>query len=434
MSRSSVCFAALAIASAVLAGQGVAGAQPADPAPPAPAAEPAPEPAPVTEAEREAEPPAAKHQLGGYIQADGRFFPDDEDDRQNDRFELKRIRPRFQGTLWDHFDYKFLIDLAGGRVQVLDVYADVRYVPWAVLRLGKAKAPFGLERLQSATDIKFIERGLPTQLVPNRDIGVQLYGDVGGGLFSYQVGVMDGVPDGLSVDTNDDEHFDLVGRVFTQPFKRSGIPGLRGVGVGAAATRGERLGTAEVPQIAPYKTAGGSNIFAYASPDPEAAPVIADGEHVRLTGQGYLFDGPFGFLGEYVWSRQEVSAGAASGEFAHSAWAAAATFLVTGDAASYKSVEPLHPFDPQAGQWGAVEVGARYSQLDVDGDVFDEGLASEDSSARRARAITVGLSWYLNVVFKVQLNYERTAFDGGAAGGADRPAENALLVRSQIAF
>ena len=33
-----------------------------------------------------------------------------------------------------------------------------------------------LERLQSATDIVFAERGLPTNLVPNRDIGLQLGG------------------------------------------------------------------------------------------------------------------------------------------------------------------------------------------------------------------------------------------------------------------
>ena len=343
------------------------------------------------------------------------------------------MRPRFQGTLWEHFDYRFMVDVAGGRLQLLDVYIDVKYVPWAVLRIGKAKTPFGLERLQSATDLRFVERGLPTQLVPNRDIGVQLHGDVAGGLVSYQIGVLNGVPDGQSVDTNDDERFDLVGRIFTQPFKPSGIPVLRGLGVGGAVTRGEREGSAEVPQIAPLRTAGGSNIFAYASGDPEA-PAIADGEHLRATGQGYLFEGPLGLLAEYVWSRQEVSAGAASSEFAHTAWAAAATFLVTGDKASYKTVEPRHPFDPASGQIGAIELAARYSQLDVDTAVFQAGLASEDASARRARAFTVGINWYLNVAFKAQVNFERTAFDGGATGGADREAENAVLARTQITF
>ncbi|HWM86482.1 MAG TPA: porin [Kofleriaceae bacterium] len=381
----------------------------------------------------ETAPPEPKHQLGGYVQGDGRFFLDDDDDAQSDRFELRRVRPSFKGTLWDHHDYKFLIDLAGGRLQVLDVFVDVKYVPWAVLRLGKGKTPFGLERLQSAVDLKFIERALPTQLVPNRDIGVQLVGDLAGGLLSYQVGVLDGVADGASADVNEDDRFDLVGRVFSHPFKQTGIPGLRGLGVGAAATRGERLGGAESPQIAPYRTAGGSTIFAYSSPDPELMPVVADGEHLRVTGQGYLYEGPIGFMAEYVWSRQQVSAGELSGEFAHTSWAASLTVLVTGDEATYKTVEPERPFDPLRGQWGAVEVGARYAQLDVDGDAFDEGLASADSSARRARALTFGATWYLNKVFKAQVNLERTTFDGGAPEG-DRAAENALLARSQMAF
>ena len=40
------------------------------------------------------------------------------------------------------------------------------------LTAGKFKVPVGLERLESATDIRFIERGFPTSLVPNRDLGV----------------------------------------------------------------------------------------------------------------------------------------------------------------------------------------------------------------------------------------------------------------------
>jgi phosphate-selective porin OprO/OprP len=430
MSRSTSLLAVL-LSSAAVAGAGAARAQPAPASPASPAGAPEPASTPVVDASAA---PAPKHQLGGYVQGDGRFFLDDEGDAQSDRFELRRVRPSFKGTLWDHYDYKFLVDLAGGRVQVLDVFVDVKYVPWAVLRLGKGKTPFGIERLQSAVDIKFVERALPTQLVPNRDIGVQLVGDVAGGLVSYQVGILDGVADAGSVDVNEDDRFDLVGRVFAHPFVGTGILGLRGLGAGVAATRGERLGTADSPQIAPYRTAGGSNIFAYASPDPEAMPVIADGEHLRVTGQGYLYEGPLGLLAEYVWSRQEVSAGELAGEFAHSAWAAALTVLVTGDEATYKSVDPRNPFDPLRGKWGALELGARYAQLDVDKDVFEAGLASADESARRARAITVGLTWYLNKVFKAQLNLERTTFDGGAADGTDRPAENALLARSQMAF
>jgi phosphate-selective porin len=141
MSRSTSLLAVL-LSSAAVAGAGAARAQPAPASPASPAGAPEPASTPVVDASAA---PAPKHQLGGYVQGDGRFFLDDEGDAQSDRFELRRVRPSFKGTLWDHYDYKFLVDLAGGRVQVLDVFVDVKYVPWAVLRLGKGKTPFGIE-------------------------------------------------------------------------------------------------------------------------------------------------------------------------------------------------------------------------------------------------------------------------------------------------
>ena len=41
----------------------------------------------------------------------------------------------------------------------------------------------------------FMERALPNALVPNRDVGVQVLGDIKGGLVSYLGGVMNGVAD-----------------------------------------------------------------------------------------------------------------------------------------------------------------------------------------------------------------------------------------------
>jgi hypothetical protein len=56
----------------------------------------------------------------------------------------------------------------------------------------------GLERLQSANDIRLVARAFPTQLAPNRDIGLQ----VGGGLFgerlSYAVAYLNGSNNGSS--------------------------------------------------------------------------------------------------------------------------------------------------------------------------------------------------------------------------------------------
>jgi hypothetical protein len=85
------------------------------------------------------------------------------------------------------------------------------------------KEPVGLERLQSGANLLFIERGLPTQLVPNRDVGVQLHGKVWGNTLAYQVGYFNGVEDGGSGDIEvTDDGKDPAARLFVHPFDKGG--------------------------------------------------------------------------------------------------------------------------------------------------------------------------------------------------------------------
>src|SRR5688572_30913958 len=43
----------------------------------------------------------------GYVQADGRFFPDDAvTGTANDTFLMRRVRPILEGTMFEKFDYR----------------------------------------------------------------------------------------------------------------------------------------------------------------------------------------------------------------------------------------------------------------------------------------------------------------------------------------
>lgn len=136
--------------------------------------------------------------LRGVLHFDGRYFPDDVTSATADTWLLRRVRPTLEGTLNGIFDYRFTPDFAGGRSIILDAFLAARIKPWAVVTAGKFKVPVGLERLVAATDLRFIERALPTSLVPNRDLGLQLGGEISGGLVSYSVGYFNGVSDGGS--------------------------------------------------------------------------------------------------------------------------------------------------------------------------------------------------------------------------------------------
>ena len=47
------------------------------------------------------------------------------------------------------------------------------------------------------------------------------------------------------------------------------------------------------------------------------------------------------------------------------------------------------------GTWGAFEVAARYHQLSLDEDAFDN-FANPNTSAQEAQGATLGVNWYLN--------------------------------------
>jgi phosphate-selective porin OprO/OprP len=149
--------------------------------------------------------------------------------------------------------------------------------------------------------------------------------------------------------------------------------------------------------------------------------------------QGYFYSGPLGVLAEYALSWQEVRRAEALAELEHTAWQVTASFFVTGEKASYKSVTPERAFDlEEAPGFGAVELAARYGESSLDGAAFPT-FANPASAARKARAWAVGANWYLAKGVKVVVDYEHTTFAGGAATG-DREPEDFLVSRIQYAF
>jgi len=372
--------------------------------------------------------------LRGYAQADGRFYGGDDAKAVPNTFFIRRARPIVEATAGKYFGFRIMPDFGGAQTVLTDAYGDINLAPAFAFRLGKFKPPVGLERLQSAADIVFAERGLPTNLVPNRDIGLQLGGDVHGGVVNYSVGVFNGVVDQVNSDGDLNDSKDLDARVFLQLFTRGS---LRGLGIGIAGTTGTEQGGlsggALSSGLPSYRSPGQQTVFRYRT--DAAVPVnsvIADGRRSRLVPQGYFYTGPLGLLGEYAISRQEVRLGPNTETLTHKAWQASGNLFLTGEKAGFHSPTPKKPFDLQEKGFGALELVARYGELDLDDDAFPI-FASASSSVTKEKAAGVGLNWYLNKQIKVAVNYEHTTFDGGAADG-DRKSEDFFVTRFQHAF
>lgn len=376
--------------------------------------------------------------LRGYVQLDGRWYADDPTNRSVDTFVLRRVRPIFEGTLYKRFGFRVMPDFGSGATLLQDAYVEWTFTPAAVLRAGKFKAPFGLERLQSATDLSFVERALPTGLAPNRDAGVQLAGQLAGGRLEYAAGVFDGVPDGGSGDSDTNDDKDVVARLVAAPWKTTPSQ-LSGLSFGVAASRGNQQGTVAAPGLASYRSAGqqspaSGSFFSYRSDGTAAGTVIADGERFRVSPQATFFVGPFGLLGEYVRSRQDVRRGAVTTDLTHSAWQLAGTWVLTGEDASYRWYAPEQGFDPthddaEKRGWGGVALVARYNAFHADDASFPDYAAS--SAIQEAKGWALGLDWTLQRQVRLLLDYEVTSFDGR---GQPRPDEKVLFSRFQVAW
>lgn len=397
--------------------------------------------------------------LHGHLQLDSRTFFGDGGTRGSDSFLVRRARPILEGTVFQDFDFLFTPDFGAGAngstpaltPQVFDAYLSYRPKPELRFRIGKFKSPVGLEQLQADDAVLFNERSLATELVPTREFGAQALGEGFDGRLSYRAGVFNAAGDYRNANGADfGRDIEVAGRLFFQPLKGSTLAAARGAGLGVGGSYGGTSTAAALPATtggarSGYATDGQQQFFAY-QPAPvggNAPVVVADGTHWRLSPQGYDYFGPFGLLGEYVISSQSVRrVGAApltSARLEHDAWQITGSWMLTGEGASYQGVIPDHPFHPALGQWGAVQLVARFAHMDLDRAAFPL-FSDARASARAAHAWSVGLNWWLNRNVRLSTSLSHTSFSGGGGPGTSVPAivtrqpENVLFTRAQLVF
>jgi phosphate-selective porin OprO/OprP len=359
--------------------------------------------------------------LGLAAQADGRFSIDDPTPITN-AFTIRKLRPTFSGRVARYFDFKVMPDFGNGTAIVQDLYLDVRFSSSFRIRTGKDKTPVGYELLIGDNFLFFPERALASSLVPNRDIGVQVQGDLSQ-KFSYAAGVFNGIPDGTNstseLDTNNAK--DVSGRIVLRPFSTVTTRGaLNGFGVHLGGSTGHQAGP-----LPSFRTSVTQQYFAY------DAASAADGRRNRLSPAVFYYYKAFGGFAEYMRSTQGVTRDGVHRDVANTAWEVTGSIVLTGEAASDRNVRPKNNFDPAAGHWGALQLLGRYTVLSVDPAVFSAGFAATGAS-RQARSFTIAANWYPNMAVKYYFTFERTTFEDGGAG-LRRP-EDVFLFRTQLGF
>ena len=431
--------------------------------------------------------------IRALIQADASFHFDDNRWLPTDtnganlpnNFYARRIRPIIEGTVWKYIDYRIMPDFAPGpsgttSPKIFDALVDLRYFREASLAAGIMKAPVSLERLQSASNLSFVERAWPTSLAPNREMGFLLHGEfdrpgypsdfsatgrnmtVTGNFpmymypdfFSYQVGVYNGTSNNGSLYSDNNDSKDFQGRIFSHPFIHSGIEGLEGLGVGMAGTYGDPNDVA----LSSFQSPGLQTVFTY------NGATKADGTAYRLYPQTYWIWGPFKAVGEYALSNQDIANQVikdyrTDNKYSMNqnieAWNVTLDYVLTGEQNVFlnQGIKPRHAFNPFENEWGAWVLAARWSTINFDNETFQNvgtaqkpiyPFADPRTSISAATTWALGANWWLNPNVKLMFDYSQSSFDGGGtqydedgkSTGAvvDRETEKVFQTRVQLGF
>jgi phosphate-selective porin OprO/OprP len=343
--------------------------------------------------------------IGGRIQNDYSWGTQDSDvqdvvgDFKNGT-EFRRARVYIEGSIYDDFIYKAQYDFAGGDSAFKDVYLGMRNIPYAgTFKVGQYKEPFSLEELTSSNYITFMERSLPNALVPARSTGLSFQNTLLDERVNWAIGTFRKTDD--FGDNAGDGELVVSGRVAALPIYQDEGRTLWEVGVSSRYYRpGEdQLGFDSRPEnhlADRYIDTGDFAVNNSFNQGVETALVL----------------GPASLQSEWVYTGTDTP-GSADPNF----WGmyVFGSYFLTGESRPYKleeaaftAVQPKRNFSFTGDGWGAWELAARYSMLDLSSAGIDGGTL---------RDVTTGVNWYPNSNFRVMFNWVHAELQ--STGSAD---------------
>lgn len=183
----------------------------------------------------------------------------------------------------------------------------------------------------------------------------------------------------------------------------------------------------------------------------DPTPLISTGAIANVSGaqvysvEGAATYGPLFLQGEYFWFNIERDAAtglppAHAPNLQFEGGYAQASYVLTGEThkydpsqAAYFGVVPDNPFSWASGGWGAWEIAARFSTIDLN----DQLGTAPGIPGGRQTIYTAGLNWYVNTNIRFMFNYlhGNVAKQVSPTDAADAGAKfDALAMRTQVAF
>jgi len=314
----------------------------------------------------------------------GGFFPRGAVPDPGTRFEVRRaflyttgefrlLRPVF---------YKLSAGGIGDRPYWDDLYVGVRDVRWlGTVRVGQFDAPMSLELLSGSSNYQFMEAGSPVQaFASSLKVGIESHRHRRDGRATWTIGLF---RDGQRADVGDDTDspLRLVGRatgLLVDPGEGGGWLVHAGGSASFVLSTGDRVR---------YRSRPESFLVGYLvdTGDIDTRTAYPVGAELAVT------RGPFTAQSEWLGSWVDATDSGAlgfGGVYGYAAW------RLTGErrpydraAGRFSSAPPRRDFRPFEGGWGAWEIAARFSWVDL-----------SDGPVRGGRMVSWsgGLNWIWN--------------------------------------
>ncbi|WP_417381810.1 OprO/OprP family phosphate-selective porin [Gimesia sp.] len=345
--------------------------------------------------------------------------PTDPTDPQN-RVGFRRVRIGVSGDIKDNMLYKFEYDFADpGDPAFKDVYMGWKDLPvFQTLLIGNQKRPLGMDHLNSSRYNWFMERPLVIEAFNQdaRRLGICAYGVSEDETWNWRYGIFnleDVSKDGAYV--GDAGQYSINGRFAGTPWYDETSDG-RGYLHLAIADMWAK------PDGSPSATATNVNEARFRT-RPEARTGsrwidtggIAGADWFNTLGfEAMLNVGSFGVVSEYQVT--QVGRGASGSDLTFQGAYVEAGYFLTGEyqpidrkSGTIGRVKPLENFflvktcdGETGGGWGAWQVVARYSYLDLS----DGNITGGDETN-----FTFGMNWWWNSHSRVQFNYIHAQID-----------------------
>ena len=317
----------------------------------------------------------------------------------NNGTDIRRARFGFDGTFLKNFKYRIEAEYVKGSVNLLDAYIQYLVNPKWTVTVGQHKAPFGLEANTSDSFNSFLERGMANNAFGA--VGAERRVGISAGYASdhlhLAVGAF-GTAEGVQRNaTTPDEGYGFNGRVVWEPIIDTDK--LVHVGVSAFHATNFAANSLTIEDRPNTRVDGGRIVSASITGTGTTGAKSAN----FVGAEAALVYGPFSVQGEYGNLAIERLAGAADVNF--DGFYVFGSVFLTGESRPFKGgtadrVKPFADFNPAEGKWGAIELLARYDQLDLS----DTDLSPLD---KKAVSLTGGINWYLNPNLKIIFNYIR---------------------------